>query len=210
MKKIKKFLLGNIKTVIAFVLGTLISGVTVYAATVIAASQVGYTPPSGSGISSTNVQGAIDELYTRANTWINPNNNFGTPKYYAFGTYKGWCSGTDTNCNSFADFPTTSTSAPSGKNVYATKYEDGGYGVCINRNGTPHCFRGRNWAYESQHVQKVFSGANNSCNVSSSNVFCGASDFYCLVRSDGYVECINRGTFAYCRVNVNGYVQCDE
>ena len=72
MKKVKRFLIGNIKTVIAFVLGTLISGVTVYAATVIAASQVGYTPPSGSGISSTNVQGAIDELSTIANTWIDP------------------------------------------------------------------------------------------------------------------------------------------
>ena len=210
MKKIKKFLLGNIKTVIAFVLGTLISGVTVYAATVIAASQVGYTPPSGSGISSTNVQGAIDELYTRANTWINPNNNFGTPQYYAFGIYKGWCSSTDTNCNSYAQFPTTSTSAPSGKNVYATKYEDGGYGVCINRNGTPHCFRGRNWAYESQHVQKVFSGANNSCDVYSSGVDCIASGFYCGVLSDGLVSCLDYGTNARCYVNVSGYVKCFE
>ena len=208
MKKIKKFLLGNIKTVIAFVLGTLISGVTVYAATVIFASQVGYTPPSGSGISSTNVQGAVDELYTRANTWINPNNNFGTPQYYAFGTYKGWCSITDTNCNSYADFPTTSTSAPSGKNVYATKYEYGGYGVCINRNGTPHCFRGRNWAYESQHVQKVFSGANDSCNVYSSNVSCIASDFSCDVNSYGSVHCNDGGTDANCRVDDRGYVSC--
>ena len=210
MKKIKKFLLGNIKTVIAFVLGTLISGVTVYAATVIFASQVGYTPPSGSGISSTNVQGAVDELYTRANTWINPNNNFGTPQYYAFGTYKGWCSITDTNCNSYADFPTTSTSAPSGKNVYATKYEDGGYGVCINRNGTPHCFRGRNWAYESEHVQKVFSGANDSCNVSSSRVNCHASDFFCSVDSIGRVSCEDNGTRANCYVYVDGRVRCSE
>lgn len=210
MKKIKKFLLGNIKTVIAFVLGTLISGVTVYAATVIAASQVGYTPPSGSGISSTNVQGAIDELYTRANTWINPNNNFGTPQYYAFGTYKGWCSSSDTNCNSYSDFPTTSTSAPSGKNVYAAKYADGGYGVCINRNGTPHCFRGRNWIAEAQHIQKVFSGANDSCYVSSSNVDCNASAFSCSVYSDGYVSCGGRETSARCTVSGSGSVKCRE
>ena len=210
MKKVKRFLIGNIKTVIAFVLGTLISGVTVYAATVIAASQVGYTPPSGSGISSTNVQGAIDELYTRANTWINPNNNFGTPRYYAFGTYKGWCSSSDTSCNSYSDFPTTSTSAPSGKNVYAAKYADGGYGVCINRNGTPHCFRGRNWIAEAQHIQKVFSGANDSCYVGSSGVYCDASDFSCNVSSSGRVYCYDAGTNADCGVSVDGYVLCSE
>ena len=207
MKKVKKFLLGNIKTVVAFVLGLIISGTTVYAATILFNSnQVGYDNTS-SGISATNVQDALDELYTRANTWINPNNNFGTPQYYAFGIYKGWCSSTD-NCNSNAGFPTTSTSAPSGKNVYATKYEDGGYGVCINRNGTPHCFRGRNWAYESQHVQKVFSGANDSCNVYSSYVYCNASDFNCYVYSDGTVFCFVNGTPANCRVNGTGYVDC--
>lgn len=210
MKKVKRFLIGNIKTVIAFVLGTLISGVTVYAATVIAASQVGYTPPSGSGISSTNVQGAIDELYTRANTWINPNNNFGTPQYYAFGTYNGWCSGSDTDCNSLSDFPTTSTSAPSGKNVYAAKYADGGYGVCINRNGTPHCFRGRNWIAEAQHIQKVFSGAYDSCDVYSSYVYCGASEFRCSVHSSGRVNCDDSGAGARCSVLGNGSVRCYE
>ena len=158
--------------------------------------------------SQSTVQGAIDDLYEQANTWINPNNNFGTPHYYAFGEYKGWCSSSDTNCNSYSDFPTTSTSAPSGKNVYAAKYEDGGYGVCIKRNGTPHCFRGRNWAYESQHVQKVFSDI--SCNVSSSYVNCNASDFFCDVYSNGDVLCFDSGTGAVCDVSDSGYVECVE
>ena len=72
MKKIKKFLLGNIKTVVAFILGIIISGTTVYAATILFNSnQVGYDNTS-SGMSATNVQDALDELYTKANTWINP------------------------------------------------------------------------------------------------------------------------------------------
>ena len=141
MKKLRKLLKTNIKIVLAFIIGGIVFGtIGVYAATTLLSQSVYYNN-STSGATSTNVQGAIDELYTRSNTWINPM-NMGTPQYYAFGTYKGWC--TDTSCNSYADFPTTATTPPSGKNVYAAKYADGQYGVCIKRNGTEHCFRGRN------------------------------------------------------------------
>ena len=203
MKKVKKVLLGNTKAVITFVLGILISGVTVYAATSISSSQVTYT-----GNSQSTVQGALDTLYTRSNTWINPNDNFGTPQYYAFGTYKGWCGSYDSTCNSYSDFPTTSTSAPSGKNVYATKYANGGYGVCIKRNGKEHCFRGRNWAYELQHVQRVFSDI--SCSVYSSDVYCNASDFRCTASSDSYVYCRDYGTSDICIMYANGSVKCSD
>jgi hypothetical protein len=70
MKKIKKLFSENIKTVIAFTLGMLISGGVVYAATTIASSQVSYTPPTGSGLTSTDVQGALDELFTMANNIV--------------------------------------------------------------------------------------------------------------------------------------------
>lgn len=207
MKKLRKLLKTNIKIVLAFIIGGIVFGtIGVYAATTLLSQSVYYNN-STSGATSTNVQGAIDELYTRSNTWINPM-NMGTPQYYAFGTYKGWCSSTDTNCNSYADFPTTATTPPSGKNVYAAKYADGGYGVCIKRNGTQHCFRGRNYIAEREHVQKVFSDI--SCNVGSSRVDCYASDFYCDVRSNGYVNCSDGGTYAYCYVYDSGYVRCDE
>lgn len=76
MKRIKKFLLGNIKTVVAFILGIIISGTTIYAATILFASdQVSYDNTS-SGMTATNVQGAIDELYEKANTWIDPKSNY--------------------------------------------------------------------------------------------------------------------------------------
>lgn len=66
MKKIKKFLLGNVKIVLAFVLGATISGTTVYAATTLFASnQVGYNNTS-SNSPATNVQDALDDLFKRA------------------------------------------------------------------------------------------------------------------------------------------------
>ena len=215
MKKIKKFLLGNIKPLIAFILGLIISGTSVYAAILFASSDVSYDNTS-SGMSATNVQDALDELNTKASKWLNPN-DMGTPQYYAStGTYKGWCSSTDTNCNSYADFPTTSTTPPSGKNVYAVKYEDGQYGVCIQRNGKEHCFRARNYKAEAKHVQEVFSDI--SCDVNSSDVHCTASDFSCgvfsdggvdcRVCSDGAVSCDAYGTNEYCGVNSGLSVRC--
>ena len=67
MKKIKKLLKKNIKLIIGIIIGAVVSGGTVYAATVLAASQVSYTKNSQS-----TVDGALDTLFTRANTWIDP------------------------------------------------------------------------------------------------------------------------------------------
>lgn len=215
MKKIKEIIKNNIKIVIAFILGGVVFGTLgVYAATTLLSQSVYYNN-TNSGATSTNVQGALDELYTRASKWLNPN-DMGTPQYYATtGTYKGWCSSTDTNCNSYADFPTTSTTPPSGQNVYAAKYKDGQYGVCIKRNGKEHCFRARNYKVEAKHVQEVFSdvGTHDSstglgCFVFSSNVLCFASDFGCTVDSNGRVYCLDLGTRGNCDVRAGGSVNC--
>ena len=219
MKKIKEIIKNNIKIVIAFILGGVVFGTLgVYAATTLLSQSVYYNN-TNSGATSTNVQGALDELYTRASKWLNPN-DMGTPQYYATtGTYKGWCSSTDTNCNSYADFPTTSTTPPSGKNVYAAKYKDGQYGVCIKRNGKEHCFRARNYKVEAKHVQEVFSDVgtydSSTCNVSCDAYgtveYCGVgcnADFYCYVSSDGFVYCIDNGTRGNCTVRADGSVSC--
>lgn len=204
MKKIKELFKKNIKLVIGFIVGGIVFGtVGVYAATTLLSQSVYYNN-STSGATSTNVQGALDELYTRASKWLNPN-DMGTPQYYAFGQYKGWCSDTDTRCNSFADFPTTSTTPPSGKNVYAAKYQDGQYGVCIKRNGKEHCFRGRNYKAEVKHMQEVFSDISCRVNTNMNFLSCDASDFSCLVDSEGSVDChAGRG----CRLIPNGSVIC--
>ena len=67
MKKIREIFKKNVKLVIGIIIGAVVSGGTVYAATVLAASQVSYTKNSQS-----TVDGALDTLFTRANTWINP------------------------------------------------------------------------------------------------------------------------------------------
>ena len=202
----KRIIKNNLKVIIAFIIGIVLSGSIVYAINV-ASSSVSY---SRNGSTVLNVEGALNELYTRANTWINPNNNFGTPQYYAFGTYKGLCSSTDTSCNSYSDFPTASINEnpPTGKNVYAAKYADGGYGVCIKRNGTEHCFRARNYIAEAQHIKKVFSEANDSCNIVSDTVSCGASDFNCGVDSYGSVSCHDGVANTTCSVFTNGRMLC--
>ena len=70
MKKVKKILKNNVKVLIAFILGGIILGTCgVYAATVINASDVSFKNAS-SEMTSTNVQGAIEELNTKATTKI--------------------------------------------------------------------------------------------------------------------------------------------
>lgn len=69
MKKVLKFIRNNI---IGFVIGGIIFGtIGAYAATQLASSSVYYNNANSGGSSNT-VSGALDELYTKANTWINP------------------------------------------------------------------------------------------------------------------------------------------
>ena len=68
MGRIVKHLKNNYKIIIGIIIGVVISGCGVYAATVIAASSVGYTDNASLG--ATNVQDAIDKLNTKATTKI--------------------------------------------------------------------------------------------------------------------------------------------
>ena len=65
MKNITNFIRNNVKVVVAFILGGIILGTCgAYASSVISASDVSYSNTT-SGISSTNVQDAIEELYDK-------------------------------------------------------------------------------------------------------------------------------------------------
>ena len=68
MGRIVKHLKNNYKIIIGIIIGVVISGCGVYAATVIAASSVGYSDNASLG--ATNVQDAIDKLNTKATTKI--------------------------------------------------------------------------------------------------------------------------------------------
>ena len=67
MKRIKNFFEKNVKLFLGILIGGVLVGESVYAATIIGAGEVSYTNNSQS-----NVGGALDELYTRASTWIDP------------------------------------------------------------------------------------------------------------------------------------------
>ena len=64
MKKISKFIKKNIKIVIAFSIGFILAGTSVYAANTVNSKNVTYDN-SNSGLSSVNVQDALDELYLK-------------------------------------------------------------------------------------------------------------------------------------------------
>ena len=66
MKKIGRLIKKNSKILIAFIIGLIIAGGGAYVAA-LTASEVTYT---GNGQSTVN--GALNDLYTRANRWINP------------------------------------------------------------------------------------------------------------------------------------------
>ena len=68
MGRIVKHLKNNYKIIIGIIIGVVISGCGVYAATVIAASNVGYSDNNELG--ADNVQDAIDKLNTKATTKI--------------------------------------------------------------------------------------------------------------------------------------------
>ena len=75
-----------IKNIIYFILGGIVFGTLgVYAATTLLSQSVYYNN-STSGATSTNVQGALDELYEKTDEWINPS-------YIDFGTLKACSSG---------------------------------------------------------------------------------------------------------------------
>ena len=167
MKKLiknKNILFG----IIGLILGVSITGVVAYS---VYANKVTYDNTQ-SGLQSTEVQGAIDELYTKANTWIDP---------------------------SYIDFTTLATDA--NKTILASKN-----GICIKRNNKVSCFKVNNWSEEQNHIQQVFSDI--SCNVDSSYVYCNASDFFCIVYSNGYVGCRDSSDRSDCDVSTDGSVNC--
>ena len=91
MGRIKKHLKNNYKLLIGIIIGVIFGSIGVYAATVIAASSVGYTDNSSLG--ATNVQTAIDKLNTKATTKITeaeakcPSGNVCTKTFAKLGDY---------------------------------------------------------------------------------------------------------------------------
>ncbi len=204
MNKTNRVINKNLKLVLEIVLVIVLTfATTIGASTLFQSNEVIYDN-TNSGLSSTNVKDALDKLYTKANA--TNHYDLGTPIYYAFGNYKGWCSSTDSECNTLSDFPTTDTTPPEGRNVYAAKYADSQYGICINRGGKEYCFRGRNYIIEAKHLQSVFSDI--SCREFENGVTCDATDFSCTILSKGYTGCLEIESNDHCYINDYGSIKC--
>lgn len=209
MGKIKKFLLNNIKVIAAFVLGLVIAASTGYAATILFASgQVSYDN-SSSGSSSTNVQDALDELYTAASSCGSTSS--ATPSFYAFGNY------------GYGDFPEDLTTPPENRYIYLAKYDSPSkLGVCIALDfnyDEQVCFR-YNYDYDKEisHMQQVFENLGGSCESAVTNgnlnkFTCSVYTPYeltCYLDIDtGEVFCSYGYNSTYCRINYDGSTECE-
>ena len=101
MKKLEKFLLENIKTGIAFVIGVLVASGIVYAATLYSSSDLSYNNAQ-SGLVSTTAKGALDELYSKVNDVvpIDPD-TFQTNYQNFYASSKGLCIYRNSKLNCF-------------------------------------------------------------------------------------------------------------
>ncbi len=112
MKKVKKVIRSNYKIFIGVLIGLIISLGGVYAATTIAGSAVTYSNTT-TGLSSTTVQGAIDELYTKSD--IRNADKFVAVYKYSTATSTKCITGEESTCVKSTCYKTkTSGSCPAG------------------------------------------------------------------------------------------------
>ena len=172
------------KRIFYFILGGILFTTASVLAYTLSSNEVYYKKVNNQDMT---LEQALDDLYTKTNTQIEnalnacPNgkscisyDSFGTPIFYS-------------NENYYLPLPTSEfpTEAPTNRTVYLGLYEDGQYGVCINKNGTQHCFRHKNWLTEKEHIQQVF--PENSCQTTATDIHCEDSEFMGYISPDAVI-----------------------
>ena len=188
MKKVKN-LFKNSKTkfILGLILGIILTGGGVYAATIGNSKDVFYDNAT-SNLSSTNVQDALDELYDKINNRLTT---------YAFGT---------PTINSPVDFQ--EVIASSGANTFVKK-QGSQLSVCLYYYNKVFCMKNGTENFETNNTllnSMTFPGV--TCGVNSSEAYCGDNYFDCIASSEGYVSC---GVYdnGYCTVYADGQVECN-
>lgn len=191
MKKIKKFLSGKVKLIVAFVFGLVVTSTLVYATTILYSSDEVSYDNSSSGLASTNVQGAIDELFTKANLCGSTSgDSIYTPISYGF---------------DYIDDYTSASEVP--HQVFLVKYEGlRKYGVCIESGD---CFRYNNYDEEKVHIQEVFENLGGSCKLYSTSITCSDGYTSCVIYSNGELYCEVPNVEETCRVSYYGDYGCE-
>ena len=185
MNKLKEH--QNYKILIGLLLGILISATGVYAATIGASKDVYYNNTT-SKLSSTNVQDALDEVYTKTNNRLTT---------YAFGT--------PTN-SSPVDFQEVISS--SGSKAFVKK-QGNQLSVCSYYNNRLFCMKPgtANWNTNKAMLNTTtFPGA--TCGSDSSDAHCYDASFGCSAKSYGDVYCVDGKATLECYVFANGTAAC--
>ena len=202
MKKIIQYIKSNYMIIIGFIVGIFMSGIIVYASIIgIDSDQVIYNK-SSSLLNSTNVKGALYELYEKSNSsdfFVKKYlDELGNPvSYYYYDTLH--------------PSEQEPVSKPLSKwNVYTATYTDGQQAICIKYNGKEHCFLRNNLIAELKHLQSVFSDA--TCKYTSvsniGGIQCG-NIMHCTVLFDGRTTCTYESTITACGFNIDtGEAQC--
>ena len=135
---------------------------SVFASSVLTSSEFKYTPVSGSIITSNSIQGALDELYSKANN---------TSSEKDLNTYFDIVNPTVTSTK---DYTTLN------KNVFLAMNNNEKFS-CIIRNGYLHCFASNDVVLEKEHMERVFSDVTcTSREHQDVALTCEGTDFFVL------------------------------
>ena len=230
MKKIEK---GDI---IAFLIGAfLFGGIGVVVATGIASSGVDYTTNENNNVAT--VEDALDDLYTKARTYINPqpiktanlvykywNDDYEGNDYYLFESPDDVYTTrvaleTAYGSSNFADNPIYIRSAFKGNTAI---YHD----ACFYHatTGKEFCLAPNYWVGDSQdqtdgattkaklkadmEAALGITIASGDCGSDSSRAYCDVGYFSCFAESIGVVDCYSFVTGGNCGVGVGGNAGC--
>ena len=187
----------NYKILIGVLIGIIISVGGTYAATAISGSIVTYSN-TDSGLSSTTVQDAIDELNTKATTQISVLK--GKLTTYEFG---------EPTEDSETDF--TKVISSKGSNVFVKK-EGSQLSVCAYDNNRLFCMKsGEEYYEENKAMLNTTTFPNATCSIDSSGTAsCSGDSCYRSASKNGDVSYMDstHGGIHYCDVSADGTINC--
>ncbi len=202
MRKINGFIKKNYKIVIGVLIGIIISALAVYGEEVVVvfkSKDVTYYNKD-SGLASDNMQGAIDELNTKATTKINEiTNRLNDITNNKLTTYRWGLP----NSNSDIDYKNV------GKNHFIQKMGNQ-LSVCIYENSSLSCFKNNNFEEEKGHLVEVFGESKCADEENNQRKSCNNGDFQCDAYSNGDVVCYGNSTGGNCWLKSNNDVRCCE
>ena len=199
MKKVKN-LFKNSKTkfILGLILGIILTGGGVYAATIGNSKDVFYDNAT-SNLSSTNVQDALDELYQKLNK-----------KVYFFGdTHNNGSTKLGYQSYLTANFMDIVNNL--GSKAFVGIDINGNKSACIYRDNKVTCLKAgeENWEANKAILNTTtFPGA--TCFASSSDASCDDDSFICYAYSNGSVDCYDADDAGSgCHVGADGEVECN-